>query len=272
LKIKGIPKKLMSSRNWWQWVLDAAFPRRASEYPHLSSFFEAIRKRKQNSKSLLTWVIPFMVLLLGVSTAHILFPSKNLLSYLALVIATSLVSALLWLGLRSTQTEKERSQSALRKKASQLEERLESWSYLLGFDTPLSKGALLLLEEAARHWHEVNEVLRSPIWHSEEILDSWKAAGERACHAMDSAMLKLLELAEEQSARLDDPISSVYQQASQTISEMRNLASEVTRLTAKLNAKVTRKPETPEQRLREALANFKKLESAEEELNNFQET
>ncbi|HWP30661.1 MAG TPA: hypothetical protein VNK96_02905 [Fimbriimonadales bacterium] len=261
----------MSSRNLWQRLLDAAFPRRASGHPHLASFFAAIRKRKPDPKSFLNWGIPFTVLLLGFAAAYLIFP-KNLLGYIAMIGTALLSSILLWLGLRSTQTEEERSQSALRKKAMQLEERLNSWKYLLGFETPLSKGALLLLEEAARYWHDVDEVFHSPIWHSEEILESWRAARDRARHAMDSAMLKLLELAEEQSPRLDDPISSVYQSSAQTVSEMRNLASEVARLTVKLNTKVTRKPETPEQRLREVLASFKKLESAEEELDNFQET
>lgn len=261
----------MSSRNWWQWLLDAAFPRRASVHPHLVSFFAAIRKRRQDPKNFLTWGISFAVLLLGFAVAYLIFP-KNLLGYIAMVSTALLSSILLWLGLQSSKTEEERSQSALRKKATQLEERLNSWSYFLGFDTPLSKGALLLLEEAARYWHDMDEVFQSPIWHSEEILDSWKAARDRARHAMDSAMLKLLDLAEEQSPRLDDPISSVYQSAAQIVSEMRNLASEVARLTVKLNAKVIRKPETPEQRLREVLVSFKKLESAEEELDNFQET
>lgn len=263
------------SRSWWEWLSELpTILSGAKEYPHLVGFFAVVKKRNSSKREIAQYLVPSLIFVVSGALAF-LFGMRLALQMFAVYLFTgfgigAIAAVMAYFGIRSTLTEEEKNQIELRKKATALEEKLNGWKNRLGIEKAVSKPTLGMLNEGAKSWLEVYEVFHSPVWMSQEPIESWKIARDKALVAMDLSMLNLISMSESADARMSDPSTVAHAESVQILSGMRQMAEEAVRLTQKMKKRLQVDEPTSENQLRKALENMKRLENAEDELDQFQ--
>jgi hypothetical protein len=122
-----------------------------------------------------------------------------------------------------------------------------------------------MLNSAAAYWLRANVALGADSWNLLSPDSHWTSIRERAINAMDSGMARALLLAKEAQIAGTEFYSPQVESMKPVIEQMRELAKESERLSDRMAVEALDSPQPTEQ-LREALADIKRLETAEREL------
>lgn len=169
---------------------------------------------------------------------------------------------------QATRTEEERSLSRARRDARAMLLQLYAWKQHGRLKRMLGAGVGELLDQGGRYWMECRAALGSDVWNSAGAGAPWAGVRERAVKAMDAAMARLLVLAGSANCAESDFLSPGYDSCHKMVEEMRRMAREARRLTDKLVVRTASEfADSPVSELQEALGEMRRLEAAEDELD-----
>ncbi len=125
-----------------------------------------------------------------------------------------------------------------------------------------------LLDQGARHWVEVQQVLNMGVWTQVDAESVWAGARLRALSAVDAAMLRLVSMVVRGSMLSSEFLAPALDPAVQLVNEMREMSNQVKLLSDKLNIESPLHAVDPAaNELRQTLGELKQLEKAQEEVN-----
>ncbi|MGI8923262.1 MAG: hypothetical protein ACR2HJ_04355 [Fimbriimonadales bacterium] len=186
----------------------------------------------------------------------------------AIVFAGGLAFGLNWfLRYQKRQSESQKELNRARRQAREFLHELRKWKFLRMLEMKLTGGMGEILDAAAASWLRAHLAVNSANEDAKHRHSSLGATAENVMAAMDSGMAKLLIMAKEAQEYGSAFLSPNFDNARHVANEMRELSKETERLCDRLQIERSAGP-TPIDELRDALAEIKHLDAAEQEVNN----
>lgn len=190
-----------------------------------------------------------------------------------LVVFSGIVFAFSWLYQYTVRTsDEERELGKTKRTARAFVYELWHWKHRRMLKKKLGLATGELLDVAAQFYLRTSGTLNSDVWRSETLQQHWRAFRDRAIASMEAAMARLLLIAKDCIAAGTDFLAPGFESARDLTEQMREMAKESERLTDKLRIEGPGGSlAAPAEDLRQALAEAKRLEAAEEELERLRQ-